>query len=204
MRWNRHRGFSRGVDELVATLPRHKVFVSFHHKLDEDYKNFFCQWLGSDIVDKSVEDGDIDPDLKTDTVRGNIRDRFIADATVTVVLVGKCTWQRKHVDWEIGSSLRDTKNNSRCGLLGILLPTHPDYQAGGTYRPWLVPPRLADNCGEDDSYAEMYHWPYPWDAARVRRWIHAAFQRRQTVNPVNSRRQFARNRTGPCRDGWSN
>ena len=67
-------------------------------------------------------------DLKaTETIRQQIRDNFIRDATVTVVLIGPCTWQRKHVDWEIGSSLRKTKRNSRCGLLGILLPNHPNF-----------------------------------------------------------------------------
>ena len=87
--------------------------------------------MGDDIVDKSVEDGDIDDDnLATETIRQKIRDDFIADATVTVVLIGPCSWQRKHVDWEIGSSLRDTKKNSRCGLLGILLPNHPDFGPG--------------------------------------------------------------------------
>ena len=125
---------------------RHKVFLSFHHRLDEDYKDTFCKLLGTGIVDKSVEDGDIDPGLKVDTVRSRIRDDFIADATVTVVLVGRCTWQRKHVDWEIGSSLRDTKKNSRCGLLGILLPSHPDH-GRPEYRSRLIPPRLADNAG---------------------------------------------------------
>ena len=106
---------------------KHKVFISFHHE-DQTYKNQFVQMMGKDLVDKSVEDGDIDDDrLLTETIRQKIRDDFITEATVTVVLIGPCTWQRKHVDWEIGSSLRDTKKNSRCGLLGILLPDHPNY-----------------------------------------------------------------------------
>ena len=54
-------------------------------------------------------DGDIDDSLATDTIRQRIRDNFIRDATVTVVLIGPCTWQRKYVDWEIGSSLRATR-----------------------------------------------------------------------------------------------
>ena len=86
-----------------------------------------------DILDKSVNDGDIDPTLKVDTVRTYIRDRFIADATVTMVLVGRCTWQSKHVEWEIGSSLRHTSNNPTCGLLGTLLPMHPNFR-GRTFR----------------------------------------------------------------------
>ena len=106
--------------------PRHKVFVSFHHE-DQKYKDRFIQMMGDHIVDESVGDGDIDNSLSTDRMRQIIRDEFIRDASVTVVLIGPCTWQRKHVDWEIGSSLRDTKLNSRCGLLGIWLPNHPDF-----------------------------------------------------------------------------
>ena len=186
----------------MTIVPRHKVFVSYHHDGDEGYKNTFCRMLGTDIIDKSVEDGDINPYVKTETIRQKIRDEFIADATVTVVLVGKCTWQRKHVDWEIGSSLRDTKKNSRCGLLGILLPSH--YDSGkDNYRRKLIPPRLADNCGDNDSFASIYKWPEPWSTDRVRRWIHAAFKRRSSVIPDNSRPQFGRNRSGRCGDGWS-
>ena len=128
-------------------VPRHKVFVSFHHE-DQAYKDRFVRAMGANFVDKSLEDGDIDDNnMATETIRQRIRDDFIADATVTVVLIGPCTWQRKHVDWEIGSSLRDTRNNPRCGLLGILLPSHPDF-GKRTYSPVLIPPRLADNCPE--------------------------------------------------------
>ena len=188
----------------MATTDRHKVFVSYHHDdEDEKFKKLFCELLGLDIVDKSVEDGDIHPLQPTDTTRQQIRDNFIADATVTVVLVGKCTWQRKHVDWEIGSSLRDTKKNSRCGLLGILLPSHYNY-SNETYNSRLIPPRLADNCGKKDSFAKIYDWPKVWNTDRVRNWIHTAFQRRTSVFPDNSRLQFRNNRSGRCSDGWSN
>ena len=85
----------------------------FHHENDEAYKTEFCRRMGSNIVDRSVEDGDIDLKVKTDTARRRIRDDFIAEATVTVVLLRRYTWQRKHVGWEIGSSLRATKRNAR-------------------------------------------------------------------------------------------
>ena len=185
------------------TTTRHKVFVSYHHDYDEEYKLTFCKMLGSDIVDKSVRDGDIELSLKTDTIRQKIRDEFILDATVTVVLIGQCTWQRKHIDWEIGSSLRDTKKNSRCGLLGILLPTHDDFERE-TYRSSLIPPRLADNCGGEDAFGAIYDWPKPWNTDSVRNWIHYAFQRRFSRTPRNARKQFARNRSGPCSGGWRN
>lgn len=183
--------------------PRHKVFVSFHHD-DQKYKDWFVTVMKDDIVDKSVEDGDIDDlKIKTETIRQKIRDDFIADATVTIVLIGPCTWQRKHVDWEIGSSLRDTRKNSRCGLLGIWLPNHPDF-GRQKYNPRLMPPRLADNCGGDDPYACIYDWPGQQATEQIRRWIHKAFQRRDESRtpPNNSRVLFGNNRSGDCSEGW--
>ena len=179
---------------------RHKVFVSFHHE-DQRCKDAFVDMMEGNIVDKSVEDGDIDDDnLPTETIRQKIRDEFIRDATVTVVLVGPCTWQRKHVDWEIGSSLRDTRRNPRCGLLGILLPNHTNY-GSKKYTPRLIPPRLADNCGGDDPFARIYDWSS--DSASVRSWIHTAFRRRDGAPPDNSHPQFRNNRSGDCSRGWS-
>ena len=183
----------------MNTIPRHKVFVSFHHE-DQCDKDLFATMMEDDIVDKSVEDGDIDDDnSSTETIRRKIRDEFIRDATVTVVLVGPCTWQRKHVDWEIGSSLRRIRN-ARCGLLGILLPNHTDYQTG-KWTPGSIPPRLADNCGGDDPYACIHKWS--GNSASVRRWIHTAFERRNGTLPDNSRKQFLYNRSGDCSKGWS-
>lgn len=184
----------------MNAVPRHKVFVSFHHD-DQHYKGSFAAMMEGDIVDKSVEDGDIDDTmLPTETIRQKIRDDFIRDATVTVVLIGPCTWQRKHVDWEIGSSLRDTRRNSRCGLLGILLPNHANYRSG-EYSPRLIPPRLADNCIGSDRFARIYDWSN--NSASVRSWIHTAFERRDGKPPDNSRPQFRRNRSGDCEKGWS-
>ena len=186
------------------TMPqtkRHKVFISYHHDEDQECKNRFVKMMGNNIIDRSVDVGDIDDsNLPLDEVRRRIRDNFIADATVTVVLIGPCTWKRKHVDWEIGSSLSDTKNNSRCGLLGILLPNHPD-SGKEEYDPHLIPPRLADNCEGDDPYACLYDWNN--QAVDIRQWIHRAFKRRKrTPDPNNKRQQFGDNRKGKCSKGW--
>lgn len=181
--------------------PRHKVFVSYHHE-DQYYKDLFVSIMGQDFVDRSVGDGDIDDrHVQVEIIRQRIRDEFIQDATVAVVLVGRCTWQRKHVDWEIGSSLRDTKLNKRCGLLGIGLPSHPD--AGRrSFRPCLLPPRLADNCSGISPFARMYHWQM--NSHAVRQWIHTAFERKdQYPPPNNARQQFRNNRSGDCLTGWA-
>ena len=183
---------------------RPNVFISFHHD-DQKYKDCFVQMMKGDVVDKSVKDRNIDDqNMRTATIRQKIRDNFIADATVTVVLIGPCTWQRKHVDWEIGSSLRDTEQNPRCGLLGILLPNHPDFKKEPTARnPRLIPPRLADNCKGDDPYACIYRWSgSPNEVNRVRQWIHRACLRKSGKPPNNSYPQFGDNRHGDCSRGW--
>ncbi|MFC0666162.1 TIR domain-containing protein [Azotobacter chroococcum] len=173
---------------------RHRVFVSYHHALDEGYKRLFEQRFGNTfgaIVPGSVQVGDINPYLSTDTIRQKIRDEYLRDTSVTVVLIGAETWQRKHVDWEIGSSIRHTQFNSRSGLLGIILPSYPR-PAFSMYNSYTIPPRLHDNieCG----FASIHPWSD--DAATVQGWIHAAYERRSRVNPDNSRDSFGRNRTG--------
>ena len=185
---------------MASNTHRHKVFISFHEK-DIKYKEAFVRMMGKRIVDRSVDTGNIDDTaLKTETIRQKIRDEYIRDATVTIVLIGARTWQRMHVDREIGSSIRKTKKNPRCGLLGIVLPNHSNY--GKRRNIHLLPPRLADNCRGEDPYALIYDWPKPWAPAKVAQWIHRAFVRRDGTSPNNSRNPFARNRTRNYRKGW--
>ena len=212
----------------MTTTPRHKIFLSYYHDEDQWYKDYFLHFMREDIVDRSVGDGDIDSDdIKVETTRQYIRDDFIADATVTIVLIGSCTWQRKFVDWEIGSSLRATKKNPRCGLLGIVLPSHPDYYSkDNVVSTRLVPSRFADNWGAPANFANLIRWPGIWtpnsaewrslrsknraqqnirngvEIESIRKWIDRAFQDRLKILPANSRLQFKNNRSGPCAAGW--
>ena len=189
---------------MVSQLPRLKVFISFHEK-DINYKKRFVRMMGDGIVDRSVHDDDIDDvNLPLDEIRRRIRDDFIANATVTVVLIGPCTWQRKHVDWEIGASISRTQRNPRCGLLGLRLPNHPDFR-NEDYDPHLIPPRLADNGKGKDPYANVYRWSGSTNQVNsIRRWIHAAFERKDGTPPKNNRDQFGNNRSGDCSAGWKN
>ena len=176
-----------------------KVFLSYHHD-DQRWKDKFVKWFGDDIVDESVEYGDIDNENRTlEAILQEIREDYISDATVTVVLIGPCTWQRKYVDWEIVSSLRDTRSNPRCGLMGILLPNHPDARKG-KYDPRRVPPRLADNVHGKDPYAKIYDWTS--DGRTMRSWVDEAFARQEGTPPNNGRRRFRNNRSGNCAKGW--
>jgi hypothetical protein len=181
---------------------RHKVFVSYHHALDESYMRIFALRFGNAfraIVPGSVQVGDIDPNLPTETIRQKIRDEYLRDISVTIVLIGALTWQRKHIDWEIGSSIRDTKANPRSGLLGILLPTYHAHHVRverGRYNPRTIPRRLYDNIKA--GFASIHNWSE--DPATVQGWIHQAYLRKSSALPDNSRASFGKNRSG---DEWN-
>lgn len=103
----------------------HKVFVSFHHKNDQDYKDYLVDWAEENevFIDGSVETGNISDDLTDEEIRIMIRDDYLKDTTVTILLVGTETKYRKHIDWEIYSSMYDGKKNKKSGILVILLPS---------------------------------------------------------------------------------
>lgn len=143
---------------LQPNIPRHKVFVSYHHANDQAYRDYFEKLFSNThniMVSKSVQIGDINEYSPIETIRRTIRDEYLRDSTVTVVLIGRQTWQRKHVDWEIASSIRQTQYNARSGLLGIILSTYPR-QSQNEYNQYTIPPRLHDNieCG----FANIYNW----------------------------------------------
>lgn len=102
-----------------------KTFVSYHHKNDQAYKEAFIEWAeASNLINNySVGTGDIDPDLPNETIRRTIRDYYLRDSEVTVLLCGSETRFRKHVDWELKSSMIDGQVNKQSGILVIDLPT---------------------------------------------------------------------------------
>ena len=184
---------------MSAEVPRHKVFISYFHEEAQEFKDRLLQALVSRAIDRSVSPGDIhDGNLPLDEIRRRIRDDHIADATVTIVLIGPCTWQRKHVDWEISASLIDRPNNRRCGLLGLLLPTHADYRKGAKERdPRLIPQRLASNIGGRNPFAVTHDWPRNGLGKKIMPHIHTAYQRRDRPPwPDNSLDMFRENRKG--------
>lgn len=106
-------------------MAKHKVFISYHHENDQSYKDALVKWNESVevFIDKSVDTGDISDELSDEEIRVKIRDEYLRDSTVTIVLVGKDTAGRKHVDWEIYSSMKDGPVNKKSGIVVILLPS---------------------------------------------------------------------------------
>lgn len=107
-------------------IKKHKVFISYYHKDDQKYKNeLLKQDKKYDIFDDySVREDEVDDRGKTrEIIRRIIRDKYIKDATVLILLCGKNTSGRKFVDWELHAAMYDTEKNNRMGILVINLPT---------------------------------------------------------------------------------
>lgn len=168
---------------------KHKVFISFYHHDDQKYKNYIDNYLSGNIINKSVFDGEYDPDNSDEYVKRLIREDKVSDSSVIVVLVGPNTKNRKHVDWEMYAGLRDSVNGCS-GLVCILLPEMP-LNADGTFSISSVPARLGDNI--NSGYAKAYTWEYA--IRNFDRIIETAYNDRITLKTKkdNSRKQMPYN-----------
>ncbi|EGT4140927.1 TIR domain-containing protein [Clostridium perfringens] len=157
----------------------HKSFVSYHHANDQSKADYLRKTYGENqtLIDRSLKDAY--DDKTDDEILALIRTNHLKDSTVTIVLIGSETANRKWVDWEIYSSLRPYGNRSRNGLLAIYLPT-----AGET------PARLQDNI--DSGYAITMKWEnISWQLESK---IEEAFNNRSKIELIrNSRARRKRN-----------
>jgi len=122
---------------VYKATPRRRVFVSYHHDVDQGY---YQQFVGLfDELYEIVADRSLDREVDSDNpeyVMRRIRENYLKGSSATIVLCGKETWKRKYVDWEICASL-----NQQMGLIGVNLPTNPLSPEGK----YIVPARLHDN-----------------------------------------------------------
>ncbi len=114
---------------------RHKVFISYYHNDDQKYKNELLSLNKryNFFDDYSVDENNIDDTNKSsEQIRHIIRDEYIKDATVLILLCGENTRKRKHIDWEIHAAMYDTDKNPKLGILIINLPTITQAQRVGS------------------------------------------------------------------------
>ncbi len=153
-------------------MAKHKVFISYHHKGDQLYKEALLEVnkILNIFIDASVDTGDIGEDLDDDTIRQKIRDEYLKDSTVTIVLVGLETKYRKHIDWEIYSSMYNGKINKQSGVLVINLPdtgcTHYTAAHGKDEKKNIYPHKDEDSWMTVKSRSE-YERRYPYMPARI-------------------------------------
>jgi hypothetical protein len=160
--------------QLPKNVARHKAFVSYYHFDDQYYFEQFDNFFRDLIVSKSVLDGDIDSANSHGYVKQLIQNGYLHDTTVLIVLIGPKTKCRMHVDWEISGALNVKVGDKYAGLLGVLLPTHPDYGTG-RYKNINLPQRLAANLAS--GYAKIIEWTE--NRAELQKHIEEAFAARE-------------------------
>jgi len=149
---------------------RRKVFISYFRGDKAAVETFVNYWgyqqkvfipqivgaCGNDVINSQ----------NAEYVISKIRQEQIADSTVTLVLVGKCTHSRRHVDWEIKASLRQGEECKPNGLLGVILP-HMGKVAH-------LPPRFQKNWNASHTGYARY-WIAPTSADQFAGWIEDAY-----------------------------
>ncbi len=83
----------------AETATRHKCFLA-HHVGDAEEVLTFVKNYESVLIPRSigVEDGEFIDSDNDDYVMSRIRQKYLGDTTVTIVMLGACTWARKYID----------------------------------------------------------------------------------------------------------
>ncbi len=175
-------GYFKWGYSFPKNISKRNVFVSYYHNDDQDKRQEFDNLFSDLIINQSVKLGDIDGENSSDYISRLINQGYMKDTTVLAVLLGPKTKCRKHVDWEIGGALNLKVGDRYAGLLGIRLPTHPDYGLGTDYNPDNYPVRLAANL--DSGYAILADWTT--DREAMQDLIELAFSNRSQYEKIKN------------------
>jgi hypothetical protein len=193
--------------------PRHKVFISYYHADDQAYKDKLIQMKEYDISrnqivsifdNYSVNEDEIDDTNMTDEqIRCEIRDNYIKNATVLILLCGENTRKRKHIDWEIHAAMYDSDYNPKMGILVINVDGGNRQIACGKeeeniiapFTNWVqlnkdiatlkqdypnLPDRIIANIARSDVSITVVNWNNICDDTnKIKRLIDSAYQRRE-------------------------
>jgi hypothetical protein len=156
---------------MPPLVPKRKVFISYYHG-DQMSAQMFVNTYGRGpnnvLIPKALGLSYGDDQIQSnspDYVMDQIRERYISDSTVQIVLVGPCTHSRRYIDWEIKRSLSHGN-----GLIGILIPPHNSAH---------LPERFTENWAREGNCYARYNF-YPASADQLRGWIEDAYEARVT------------------------
>jgi hypothetical protein len=114
----------------------HKCFISFKTE-DRAYKTHIQEKLKIDMIDKSLDKA-IESN-EEDYIMRKIRTDYLSDTTVTIHLIGAYSAEnrgleeQKYIKRELQASLFNGEDNSRNGILGVVLPPAYDLIYKGSY-----------------------------------------------------------------------
>lgn len=114
----------------------HKCFISFKTE-DIKYKEYIQNELDVDMIDKSLDEP-INSDDE-DYIMRKIREDYLSESTVTIFLIGAKSAEifgleeQTFIKRELQASLYNGQNNSKNGILGVVLPDMYDAIYKGSY-----------------------------------------------------------------------
>ncbi len=179
-----------------------RIFLSYHHRNDsleaaafiKRYSQYFDEIRSLGIHEKGGEFADRIDSGDSDYVMRKIREDYIAGTSCTIVLIGKCTWARRYIDWEIAATLRNNKGDPRGGLIAVQLTSAEENNYD------TLPPRLELNivrgAGVDKGYARFY--PPPPSDDSLAKWVEDAIFRRDSMEPTVGSTTNLRSKSSSC------
>lgn len=114
----------------MINIDKHKVFISFKYTEHHEWKDYLIRLNDEFEIfeDYSVGEGEIDDTNMTDEqIRKKIRDEWIRNASVLVLLNGSGMRDSKFIDWELHAAMYDGLINKKMGILVINLPENGSF-----------------------------------------------------------------------------
>jgi hypothetical protein len=158
---------------LLRNRIRHRTFLVYH-AADQAEASAFAQYFdfSGDVFIFHGTGIHTDVSLLNSTdpvyILHRLRQIYLLDSVVTLVLIGRCTWASRMVDWQIQASLSQQDTAVPNGLLGIVLPSAGDSLT--------IPRRLQTNMSS--GYAHIY--PYTYSVGTLAEAVHQAFRARSS------------------------
>jgi hypothetical protein len=194
-----------GLASYVKTQTiRRKCFISYHHADESEVATFIRTFdhVTNMFISRGLGaamSGDIINSNNSDYIMSKIRQDFLANSTVTLVIIGNCTWARRYVDWELQASLRSGEKTIPNGVLGIKLPSFSSGQYPDRLNANLLPPNLG-LLSPPDCYARIID--YPQNQVQLVSAIEDAFNARNSRSKyiINSRERYSYDKN--CGHPW--
>lgn len=125
----------------------HKCFISFKTE-DIAYKNYIRDNMSVDMIDRSLNEpiNSFDDEY----IMRRIREDYLSDSTVTILLIGirssenLGSYEQRYIKKELQASLYNGQNNTKSGILGVVLPSMYELIYKGSYN--------CSICGDSHGY----------------------------------------------------
>ena len=118
-----------------------RVFISYH-RADEKYRDKIEKMLKNNCISYFVVPKSVNFNGKNHQYIKDIINEKMCDCDVILCIVGKETYSRPHVDWELHEALKG-RINQRKGILVVMLERRLDNKNSINYA--TFPNRLQDN-----------------------------------------------------------